>query len=139
MSALDTIIRVHRWQLDERRQQLAELERLEERLRGEQRRLDDELAAEQRTAAASPEAGFAYAAFAKALADRRAKLLVSLEGVQGQLAQARDALAESFAEVKRYEMAQATRDRRTRATAARKLQIQQDEVAMQIYRRSKTG
>jgi flagellar export protein FliJ len=139
VSALDTIIRVHRWQLDERRQQLAELERLEERLRGEERRLDDELLSEQRAAAASPEAASAYPNYAKALADRRAKLTLSLQGVQAQLVQAREALAESFAEVKRYEMAQATRDRRTRATAARKQQIQQDEVAMQIYRRTKAG
>jgi flagellar export protein FliJ len=139
LSALDTIIRVHRWQLDERRQQLAELERLEERLRGEQRRLDDELVTEQKVAAASTEAGFAYAGYAKALGDRRAKLKVSLAEVEGQLGRAREALAESFAEVKRYEMAQATRDRRSRAGIARKQQIQQDEVAMQIYRRSKAG
>lgn len=138
MAALDTIIRVHRWQLDERRQQLAQLERLEERLRGEQRRLDDELVAEQRTAAGSPEASFAYASYAKALGDRKAKLNDSLAGVLGQIVVAREALAESFAEVKRYEMAQATRQRRVRAGTARKQQIQQDELAMQIYRRGKT-
>jgi flagellar export protein FliJ len=139
LSGLDSMIRVHKWQLDERRQQLAQLERLQERLQGEQRRLDEELVGEQKAATASDEAGFAYPDYAKALADRRAKLLHSLGEVEGQLARAREALAESFAEVKRYEMAQATRERRGRAAVARKQQIQQDELAIQMYRRGRTG
>jgi chromosome segregation ATPase len=139
VAALETMIRVQRWQLDERRQQLAELERLAEKLRGEARRLVEELAAEQRAATQSTEAGFAYAGYAKAMVDRQARLQDSLAEVDGQIAQARDALAEAFAEMKRYEMAQAGRVRRARASAARRQQILQDELAMQMHRRGKAG
>jgi flagellar FliJ protein len=139
LAALDTIIRLHRWQLDERRQQLAELERLDEKLRGEARRLADELAVEQQVAGGSEEASFAYGAYAKALLERQAKLQVSLAEVEGQIATARDALAQAFAEIKRYEMAQAARTRRARAGAARKEQVHQDELGIQIYRRGKAG
>src|SRR5262249_12106862 len=110
---------------------LAELERLEEKLKGEAKRLIEELAAEQQAASGSPEGAFAYAGYAKAVLDRQAKLDHSLAEVQGQIAQAREALADAFAEVKRYEMAQAGRVRRARASLARRQQLQQDELAMQ--------
>jgi flagellar export protein FliJ len=139
VAALDTIIRLHRWQLDERRQQLAELERLDEKLRGEALRLADELAVEQKVAGGSEEASFAYGAYAKALLERQAKLQASLAEVEGQIVTARDALSQAFAEVKRYEMAQATRTRRARAGAARKEQAHQDDLGLQMYRRGKAG
>jgi flagellar FliJ protein len=139
VAALETMIRVQRWQLDERRQQLAELERLGEKLRTEAHRLVEELTSEQHTAAQSTEAGFAYAGYARAVVDRQSRLKESLAEVDGQIAQARDALADAFAEMKRYEMAQSGRVRRARASAARRQQILQDELAMQMYRRGKAG
>jgi flagellar FliJ protein len=135
VSALDTILRVHRWQLDERRSQLAELERLEARLNGEMQRLLQEVDAEQRVATASLEAGLAYSSYAAAIRDRQAKLNASLAEVGGQMAQAREALAEAFQEVKRYETAAANRLRQQKAAANRRQQIAQDEMALQIHRR----
>jgi len=64
MSTLDTLIRLNRWKLDERRRQLGELERLFERLGSEAVRLEEELTREQRIAGASLEAGYAYAGYA---------------------------------------------------------------------------
>jgi flagellar FliJ protein len=43
-STLDSLIRLHRWQVDERRRQLAELEGLAEKLRQEMLRLAEERA-----------------------------------------------------------------------------------------------
>ena len=135
MSALDTVIRVHRWQLDERRAQLAELERLEARLKGEVQRLLRELETEQRVAAASLEAGLAYSSYAAAIHDRQAKITASLVEVEGQIGQAREALAEAFQEVKRYETAAANRIRQQKAALDRRQQIAQDEMALQMHRR----
>ena len=47
MNALDNLVRISRWHLDEARQKLGDLERLEVRLREDIRRLDANLAAEQ--------------------------------------------------------------------------------------------
>jgi len=136
VSAIDTVIRAQRWQLDERRAQLAELERLEARLKGEAQRLIQELEAEQRIAGADvDEAGRGYASYASALLDRQAKLNASIAGVEGQIQLARDALTESFAEVKRYELAAANRRGRERAQANRRQQLLQDELGLQIFRR----
>ena len=135
MSTLDTLIRVNRWKLDERRRQLGELERLFERLGSESVRLEQELTREQLVAAASPEAGYAYAGYARDLIERRTKLAASISEVEGQLIVAREALAESFGEVKRYEIAAANRQKRDRVAVERRQRIVQDEVALQVYRR----
>jgi flagellar FliJ protein len=139
VSTLDSLIRVNRWKLDEQRRQLAELDRLAERLRGEALRLEQELTSEQRVAGASYEAGLAYPSFARDVLERRRKLEASIADVDSRAAAARDALAETFGEVKRYEIAAANRAKRDRAAAARKQGIAQDEVAMQIYRRRNAG
>ena len=135
MSALDTLIRVHRHQLDERRQQVAELDRLAAKLREELQRLEVETAAEQKAAGASFEAGFGYGRYAAGVVDRRQKLLASIAGVEEQTVQAREALAAAFQEVKRYELAAAHRLKKARQRVSRRQRIEQDEIAMQMHRR----
>lgn len=139
MSALESLIRVNRWRLDEQRRQLAELDRLAERLRGESLRLEQELANEQRAAGASYEAGLGYPNFAQDVIERRRKLAASLAEVESQIAAARDAVSETFGEMKRYELAAANRAKRDRLAAARKQGIAQDEIAMQMYRRRRAA
>jgi flagellar protein FliJ len=139
VSALDTLIRVHRHQLDERRQQVAELDRLGARLREELQRLEAETAAEQKVAGTSPEVGFSYGRYAAGAVDRRQKLLASIAGVEEQTVQAREVLAAAFQEVKRYELAAAHRLKQARQRVTRRQRIEQDEIAMQIYRRREVG
>jgi flagellar protein FliJ len=136
MSTLESLIRINRWKLDERRRQLAELERLFERLGDESVRLEQELSSEQRAAGASLEAGYAYAGYARDLIARRQKLAASISEVEGQLMVAREALAESFGEVKRYEIAAANRQKRDRLAVERRQRTVQDELALQVYRRN---
>jgi hypothetical protein len=135
MSTLDSLIRVNRWKLDERRRQVGELERLSERLGNEAIRLERELAGEQKVASSSPEGSYAYAGYARELIVRREKLSASISEVEGQLVVAREALAESFGEAKRYEIAAANRTKRDRVSVERRLRISQDEIALQVYRR----
>src|SRR6185312_3473329 len=139
MSALDSLIRVNRWKLDEQRRQLGELERFAERLRGEGQRLEEEMAGEQRAAAASFEAGLGYADYARELIERRRKLADSLAEVEERMTASRELLAEAFREMKRYEITAANRVRRDRAVADRRQRIAQDEIAMQMFRRRESG
>ncbi len=138
MSTLDSLIRVNRWKLDERRRQVGELERLSERLGNEAIRLERELAGEQKVAGSSLEGSYAYGGYARELIARREKLSASITEVAGQLVVAREALAESFGEAKRYEIAAANRTKRDRLSAERHQRISQDEIALQVYRR-RTG
>ncbi len=135
MTAIDSLIRLHRWQLDERRRQLAELETLAEKLRGEEARLLAEQANEQKVASASTDAASAYGAYAAHVIEKRGKIAQSLASVEQQVAMARDALSESYREVKRYEVAAASRAAQQRKRAARLQQRTLDEIGGETHRR----
>jgi len=136
MSTLETLIRVHRWQLDEQRRRVAEIETLITKLRADLERLETECQTEQQTAAASAEASFAYGAYATAVIERRRKLTLSLVEAEQQAAKAREALADVFQEVKRYEIANARRLLNQRAEAERLQQNDMDEIAIDVHRRT---
>ncbi len=135
MTALDSLIRLHRWQLDERRRQLAELETLADKLRNEETRLVAEQASEQAIASSSTEAASGYGAYASHLVERRRKIVQSLASVEQQVVLARDALSETYREVKRYEIAAATRAAHQRKRTARLQQRTLDEIGIETYRR----
>ncbi|HUZ72637.1 MAG TPA: flagellar FliJ family protein [Stellaceae bacterium] len=140
MSALDSLVRLHRWQLDERRRRLADLDLLATKLHHELNRLAEEEAREQAVASASLEAGASYGSYARRLIERRRKIEQSLTSVQQQIVAAREGLSDAFQEMKRYEIAAANRAAQRR----RRLdQIQQrvlDEIGTSAFRRrGRTG
>jgi len=135
MSSLDTLIKLHRWQLDEQRRKVVEFENLAERLRAELQRLDSEQQFEQRVAGNSHEANYAYSGYAKSIIDRRAKLTRSIEETEQQIVGARAALADAYAEVKRYEIAAANRLLAKHRGIERLRQQELDEVALSGFRR----
>jgi flagellar FliJ protein len=115
VSALDSLIRLHRWQLDERKRDLATLEDLAAKLGEEQARLELEDQREQLVAAASPETAFAYAGYA------------------------RRALAEAFQEMKRYEIAAANRIKVEEQRDAKRQQRVLDDLGVEGFRRKTAG
>ena len=135
MSSLDTLIKLHRWQLDEQRRKVTEFDNLAEKLRAELQRLDGEEQVEQQIAGGSHEANYAYSGYAKSLIDRRAKLAQSIAETEQQIVEARAALADAYAEVKRYEIAAANRLLAKHRGLQRLHQQELDEVALAGYRR----
>lgn len=128
MSSLDGLIRLHRWQLDEKRRALAELQALAERLRSELTRLDAEVSAEQ-TAAQVEEVAFSYAAYADAARGRRLRLTQSITQVDTRIAESTEEIAAAFQELKRYELAQQERERRVKVKERRRATTRLDEIA----------
>ena len=136
MSTLESLIRLHRWQVDERRRQVAELEGLSEKLRQEMARLEEERAVEQTAAGASFLARHVYPGYIRRALERQKTLEQSLAETEAQIAQARDALAEAFQELKRYEVASANRDRLRMTAAARRERLETDAIAIANFRRA---
>jgi flagellar FliJ protein len=137
MSALETLIRVHRWQLDERRRYLAGLDSLAARLRADAQRLHEEAEEEAGAAGLSHEAASAYPAYIRVLIERRQKLERSIVEVEAQIAEAHEAVSDAYQEVKRYELAAANRARDTRERLTRREQRDQDALALEIHRRKR--
>jgi flagellar export protein FliJ len=134
MKAVSGLIRLHRWQLDEKRRNLGDLERMKEDFERQVARLDAEILAEQKVAN-DHEARFAYGAYAQIAVQRRGTIQRSIADLTVQILAAREDVAQAFQEIKKYEILQEQRDRRTREWTTRKEQSSQDEMAIQGFRR----
>ena len=139
MSALDQLVRLHRWNLDEKRQKLAELERFRGKLLGNIESLEAELAREQAAAERSQVTSVSLPAFIKATIDRRRKIEGSIAEVDRSIALARDEIAQAFQEFKKYETAHGNHQRREALKQSRKEQNAADELGIDLHRRQAAG
>lgn len=135
MRDLDGLIRMHRWQLDEKRRALAELEAFADRLSDEMAKLDRDMEREKAAAAASAEPMPGFAAWRDSMLTRRKRLEQSMTSVNAQLEAARDDIAAAFQELKKFELARD--DRRRRADQRRRRAERQmfDDIALEGFRR----
>ncbi|HEV2673398.1 MAG TPA: flagellar export protein FliJ [Aliidongia sp.] len=135
MKPFQSQIRLHKWTVDEAQRRLGELMRLADRLRQDLEDLAAEAVREQAAAAQSLEAGMTYGAYAVRVIERREKLNRSIAEVEGQIEQAREALKDAFAELKKFELAAAAAEERARKKRDAREQTALDEVAIGIFRR----
>ncbi|HEX7007844.1 MAG TPA: hypothetical protein VF274_11930 [Alphaproteobacteria bacterium] len=139
MKALYNLVRVHRWQLDEKRRQFAQLEKLRADLGRQDAKLAEEMAAEQEAAARAGAAATTYPAYLQEARARQQRVANSIAEVERQMITAQQDIAEAFAELKKYETALAHMEKRELARRERVERIAQDELAMSMHRRKKTG
>lgn len=129
MKSRETLIRLKRFQVDEKRRQVTQLESMIlefERMAGE---LDNQIQAEQNRAGIHDVTHFAYPTFAKAAIARRDNLRASANDLKAQLTDARAALAEAFDDMKKVELLD-ERDRETeRSAQAAREQAEYDRIA----------
>ena len=137
MSTLGSLVRVHTWDLDEKRQTLAGMERLAEKLANDLTDLEAELLREQSAATGSVEGTIAFPAFVAAALERRKKLLVSIANLELAIEAAREEVRESYREVKKYELARDNEERRERDRLALRERNTLDELGMTLHRRNK--
>jgi flagellar export protein FliJ len=128
-------IRLHKWTVDEAQRRLGELMRLADRLRQDLADLEAEALREQALAAQSFEASLTYGAYAERVVERREKLNRSIAEVDGQVEQAREALKDAFAELKKFELASEAAEERARKKREQREQTALDEVAIGMFRR----
>lgn len=135
MSGLDSLIRLHRWKLEEKRRALADLESLMDELKSRATSLEAEIISEQKAATGSEEAGFAYPAYAAKAIHRREVLAQSAAELDERIEAAREAVKASFQDAKKYEVAQERKLERERIVAARRERIVEDDMALDMFRR----
>lgn len=138
MRGLDGIIRLRKWQLDEVRRALADLEKMRADLIADLDQLANEVDREQTVAADDP-ATANYGAYARGVIDRRETLRRSIGEVDQAIKAKRDEVTEAFRELKKYEIATARAHERELLAADRREQAEGDEVGLQIYRRRNRG
>jgi flagellar FliJ protein len=135
MRTLSTLIKMHKHQLDEKRRALTDLENLRADLVAQREKLDGELAREQEVAKQVECGAFAYAGFHQGYIQRRDKLMASLAELETRIAAAHQEVSEAYQDVKRHEIALASRQRKQREEEDRRTQNTLDEVSLDMHRR----
>ncbi|MCC3862215.1 flagellar FliJ family protein [Pseudemcibacter aquimaris] len=131
---LSGVIRLHKWQVDEKRRQIAELESMREELIQKMERLDQELAREQRQLAESNVVDINYANYANSVMRRKENLESSINEVDVSIEEMKDELADAFKELKKYEIAQERAEEREREKLKHKEQERLDELSLNMFR-----
>ena len=104
MKSRETLIRLKKFQVDERRRKVAQIEGMIaefERMAGD---LEREINTEQERAGIHDPAHFAYPTYAKAAIQRRENLKRSADDLRIQLDDAKAALGEAFDDLKKVEL-----------------------------------
>jgi flagellar export protein FliJ len=138
MAELHGVIRLKRFHLDEKRRVLSDLNGFLAELVNQRDRLDSQVLVEQVAAGQSLEAQMAYGKFAQAALDRRRRLVDSIAQVETQIEQATDAVREAMGELKKFELTQAERDKRSRAKTRRRETQTLDDMAVERFARKDT-
>ena len=125
MKSRETLLRLKRFQVDEKRRQVTQLETMISEFERMAAELDVQVQAEQNRAGIHDVTHFAYPTFAKAALTRRENLRNSANDLKEQLSAARTALAEAFEDMKKIELL----DQRDR-DAERVVQATRDQAEM---------
>lgn len=129
MKTRDSLIRLKRFQVDEKRRQLAQIESMISEFNRMADELDDQIRTEQERVGITDVTHFAYPTFAKAAADRRDNLRNSALELDDQLQRAQDELSEAIEDLKKFEQLEERDQQRERTAQDMAEQDLLDEVA----------
>jgi len=104
MKSRDTVVRLRKFEVDEKKQKVGDLEIMIQEFRRMADDLNRQVELEQQKAGISDVNHYAYPTFAKAALQRRDNLIASLEDLEAKLGEAQGELADAFEALKKIEM-----------------------------------
>ena len=130
MKSRETLIRLRKFQVDEKRRKVAQIEGMVAEFERMATDLDREIQAEQDRAGIHDPAHFAYPTYAKAAMQRRENLKRSADELKVQLDEAKAALGEAFEDLKKVELLDERDQMRERATENAREQAELDQIGL---------
>jgi flagellar FliJ protein len=130
MKSRDTLIRLKKFQVDEKRRKVAQIEAMIAEFDRVAIDLEREIKVEQDRAGIHDPGHFAYPTYAKAAITRRENLKRSADDLRVQLEDARLALAEAFDELKKVELLDERDQAREREAENAAEQAELDDIAL---------
>lgn len=137
MKKIKSLIRLHKFELDEKRRELQGLEAQMDRMRESRARLEQELVEEQKTASQSLELGFTYSGYAKKFIERREKLEHDIAALKVEIEKMEIVVQMAYQELKKYEITNERQEAAEKVERDRKAQIDLDEAGMAAHERKK--
>jgi len=130
MKSRDTLIRLKKFQVDEKRRKVAQIESMIADFDRMAADLEREIKTEQERAGIHDPGHFAYPTYAKAAMQRRENIKRSGDELKGQLDAAKDALADAFDELKKVELLDERDQQRERAAMDAQEQADLDAIGL---------
>jgi flagellar FliJ protein len=130
MKSRESLIRLHRFKVDEIRRRLKLLDEMRADLAKKMSDLEIMMHEEQRRAAHSDLGRLAYPSFARSVVLRRENIQRSIDEVEKQAASVTEELQAAFRELKKYEIAADNVAECDRVEVARQVQAELDDIAM---------
>lgn len=135
MKGLESLIRVHKWKLDEKRRELGDFEKLRGGFLNQLNDLKMDLHREQEIATQHADVSFSFVSYARAMREQQDNLVASIEELDGKIEVLTDEVAVCFQELKKYEIAVDIRGTRQKYERQRTEQIELDDIAIDMHRR----
>jgi flagellar export protein FliJ len=132
MKSREILIRVRRFELDEKRQKVADIEAMIADFQQMSRDLDRQIEEEQMRAGVSDVNHFAYPTFAKAAIQRRDNLKTSIDDLMAKLDLARGELADAFEELKKVELIEERDQERSRVSRDLAERAELDQIGLRM-------
>jgi flagellar protein FliJ len=133
MRSLDSLIRLNKFQLDDKKRRLADIRLLTTQIGESLALLEAELEREQAVAAVDPALGASFTAYRASAAARRTSMLESIARLEEEIESINEEILSAFQDLKRYETA---RDERLRVRTARRTKTEEDFAAEISLRRA---
>jgi flagellar FliJ protein len=130
MKSRDTLIRLKKFQVDEKRRKVMQIEGMIAEFDRMATELEREIKTEQDRANIHDPSHFAYPTYAKAAIQRRENIKRSADELRVQLNDAKEALAEAFEELKKVELLDERDQMRERAAESAFEQSELDAIGL---------
>ena len=130
MKSRETLIRLKKFQVDEKRRKVMQIEGMIAEFERMATDLEREIKHEQDRAGIHDPTHFAYPTYAKAAIQRRENLTRSADELKGQLEEAKAALGEAFEEMKKVELLDERDQARERAEENAREQADLDSIGL---------
>ena len=135
MRAYDTLIKLHKARLDEKRRKLSDIQRVIDQMWRDIRRLEAELETEMKISAADPKIGVMYPQYAMGNKAKREGIAASIRELEKQAEIARNEVTEAYQEVRKFELAKEAKLKKIGAEQDRKDRLVLDEMGLTQHRR----
>jgi flagellar FliJ protein len=130
MKSRETLIRLKKFQVDEKRRRVVQIEGMIADFQRMMTELEREIETEQARAGISDPSHFAYPTYAKAAIQRRENMTRSAEELRIQLEDAKAHLADAFEELKKVELLDERDQARNRAEENAREQAEMDSIGL---------
>ena len=134
MKSRDTLLRLKRFQVDEKRRKLSQIETMVAEFERMASELEREIASEESRAGIADRTHFAYPTYARAALQRRDNLMQSADEMRVQLEAARGELEEAFEDLKKFEILDNREQLKERVAEAVREQSEMDRIGLRMAR-----